>query len=117
MLWEVLEDDYLCRLAGTGLRTGSDKELSGHLLSELYGSREDEAWGEFAAVAEEGVYSFVERAVYWEDFPTSIRTRLLLPLSPGEDGRGYMVALIGPNHHYRWEPGLGVVKQDDAPDD
>lgn len=116
MLWEVQGDDYLCRLAGTGLRARSEKELSGCMLSELYGP-EDDAWEEFGAVAEGGVYSLVERAVIWDDLPTSVRTRLLLPLHVEADGRRYMVALIGPSFRYEWESGFGAVRVESAPPD
>lgn len=117
MLWETLEDDYLCRLAGTGLRARSEKELSGCLLSELYDNADHDAWDEFNGVAGGGVYSLVERAVIWDELPTSIRTRLLLPLLGDEGEARYMVALIGPSFRYEWEPGFGAVRAADAPPD
>jgi hypothetical protein len=117
MLWEILEDDYLCRLAGTGLRVRSEKELSGCLLSDLYGDTDHDAWDEFDGVAQGGVYSLVERAVIWDELPTSIRTRLLLPLLSDDGDARYMVALIGPSFRYEWEPGFGAVRAENAPPD
>ncbi|ANK80129.1 MAG: hypothetical protein TEF_04500 [Rhizobiales bacterium NRL2] len=102
MLWDVLDDDYRVRLAGTGYRRRALQELSGQHLSEVYGAN-SEMREEFDAVAKRGRYSFIEQRVQWAGAEPAIRTRLLLPLSMEDGVARHLVGFIGPG--FRFELG------------
>ncbi len=114
MVWEPVDGDYRCRLAGTGLRSDSGLELTGCLLGELF-ARKDNVWSEFDGVASGASYCFVERLILWSEAPPMIRTRLLLPLASDDGGPHRLVGLVGPSFRFDCDERGRLSKRANSP--
>lgn len=115
MLWDVLDGDFRVRLAGTAYRDRAVQELSGQLLSEVYGDNM-EMRHEFESVAYREHYSFIEQHVCWRGGKWGLRSRLLLPLSMENGAARHLVGFIGPGFRYELAPD-GSVRRTTLPGD
>jgi hypothetical protein len=80
ILWEIDDEDYRCRLAGTSVCDNLLPRMHGILLGDLPCPLIDVARREFDAARDEGLGTLAERTLHWLGRPLIYYRHLLLPL-------------------------------------
>jgi len=98
LLWDVVDGDYRCRLAGTEVCHNTLSKLPGKMLSDLPCPLIDEARAEFNAARDEGLATLVERSLHWLGRPLVFYRHLLLPLV-NDGGERHMLLSVMTFHN------------------
>ena len=80
LLWDVVDDDYLCRLSGSEVDLSMGTVMKGCRLSDIKCPLIGEAKEEFDAVRDGEMASFAERTMGWLGKPYLYYRHLLMPL-------------------------------------
>lgn len=94
LLWDVVQSDYRCRLAGTDVCHNMTGKLQGVMLSDLPCPLIDQARREFDAVRDHGRAALVERSLHWLGRPLVFYRHLLLPLVNDQGDRHMLVGVM-----------------------
>lgn len=91
IIWNVGEDDFHVRLAGTEVCLAAGGELRGKALSRTREIDGEQVLQEFNAVAGGTKYSYVERTMAWTRNENLLCQRLLLPVSVSGNRAAYLI--------------------------
>ncbi|HLG88357.1 MAG TPA: PAS domain-containing protein [Alphaproteobacteria bacterium] len=80
LLWDVVDDDYECRLSGSEVDLSMGTVMKGCRLSDIKCPLIGEAKDEFDAVRDGELASFAERTMGWLGKPYLYYRHLLMPL-------------------------------------
>jgi hypothetical protein len=94
LLWDRVDNDYRCRLAGTEVCHNMIGKLQGVLLSELPCPLMEQTQREFDAARDGGLAILVERTLHWLGRPLVYYRHLLLPLVNDQDERHMLVGVM-----------------------
>jgi len=94
LLWDMVGDDYRCRLAGTEVCHNTLSKLPGKMLSDLPCPLIAEAQAEFDAARDEGLATLAERSLHWLGRPLVFYRHLLLPLVNDRGERHMLVSVM-----------------------
>lgn len=94
ILWEIEDEDYRCRLAGTAVCDNMIPRMHGILLGDLPCPLIDAARREFDAARDEGLATLAERTLHWLGRPLIYYRHLLLPLVNDQGKRHMLMSAI-----------------------
>jgi hypothetical protein len=94
ILWEIGEEDYRCRLAGTAVCDNLVPRMHGILLGDLPCPLIDAARREFDAARDGGMATLAERTLHWLGRPLIYYRHLLLSLVNDQGERHMLLSIM-----------------------